>query len=986
MERAQKPRARKEEGPDELTEALFPWGGPALFLITAPSLIPDGGQMARFGFWSYIGASYNTRAYEYGEFKRGKISRDRLRKTADRPFQLVLKNSEKNGDGIAAGPISMGVFFNPALCSEDEIETVKKYTERHGMCCANALGFVRKVLFKKHFIKGGKPPLIEPKLICGIDLANAIASLSCAFNPTRDGRGFTLRFRDCLERQAKGEKSIFCTHPRVSGKELGGSIAIFPANNKNSEPAFKFLDLAQLGNAIGVPPPPNRDQLLSGGEYEVSSRTLDEWRGSLANIVQSYFQMRDVYEGYDLKAPMTDLYSGGSIAKAMLRRMNIKPFMEQNPDFDRQVLGIFQSANYGGRTEAKMLNRPIEVMHLDFRSAHIASFSLLGLQKLLIADRVDAVRNDPACAAFLRTLTFDGLFKREALPRLCGAALVKPDGDILPFYGEKFEIAEVSGEPYWVKLPDVAASIVFTGKAPQILETIVLMPRGIQQGLVPYNLLGHAGFPVDPAKDDIFCRLAEMRSAVKDNDPYLGETIKNMAVSGAYGVFGRMNQDWRESSKPLTIHCAGASRYLRNGNRKFPFEQPKDYFAPYVSLVTAGTRLLLAMLEKSLAERGIDYAACDTDAMMPARPDGMTRDEFRVHVMAVVQDFEKLSPYRDGKPFLKIEKQCYSLTRPDVLEPLFYLGLETKKYAEYNLGKNKTPVIRHIAAIGLGDILMPPNYRSDGHEFIAGRHPALGGADIYDICNAAAAPLIMDLWRHAIRRFEAGEQDKIHDDLKKISDLKYPYCGSVQPTHPFEAEIYGRLPGFRPFMRLLRINSYDARALATGLPAVDRSLDIEMDKPFIFDAETGKRIAKLKHRNLVSRFQYYFAPPEEKTGDVRRRVKISAQYAATKETRDIKPGAIGIEIEPELNIIAPAKLPLFEVDGGKLKNIGRLRKTKSLFEKMARAKLFDDFYASCMRKVPLEFEEDARNPEWLSNPKFQRELAWWTGFFGKVED
>ncbi len=49
---------------------------------------------------------------------------------------------------------------------------------------------------------------------------------------------------------------------------------------------------------------------------------------------------------------MTDIYSAASLGKQALNQFNIKPFMQQNPDFPFEILGYLMSAYYGGRVNA----------------------------------------------------------------------------------------------------------------------------------------------------------------------------------------------------------------------------------------------------------------------------------------------------------------------------------------------------------------------------------------------------------------------------------------------------------------------------------------------------------------------------------------------------------------------------------------------------------------------------------------------------------
>ena len=122
-----------------------------------------------------------------------------------------------------------------------------------------------------------------------------------------------------------------------------------------------------------------------------------------------------------------------------------------------------------------------------------------------------------------------------------------------------------------------------------------------------------------------------LRRAAHESDPALHYWLKILANSGSYGLFVELN--------------------------------PND--ANDASLITAGGRLLLAMLEKCITDSGGTYLFCDTDSAAIvatktrrniAMPDGakpitaLSWDE----VDEIVQRFKKLNPYNLKGSILKI--------------------------------------------------------------------------------------------------------------------------------------------------------------------------------------------------------------------------------------------------------------------------------------------------------------------------------------------
>src|SRR5262249_7623078 len=70
------------------------------------------------------------------------------------------------------------------------------------------------------------------------------------------------------------------------------------------------------------------------------------------------------------------------------------PFLEQNPDFDPKIIGCFMEALYGGQSEVRIRHKPVEGLHADFKSQFTTANALMGIQELLIANKIPALRGD----------------------------------------------------------------------------------------------------------------------------------------------------------------------------------------------------------------------------------------------------------------------------------------------------------------------------------------------------------------------------------------------------------------------------------------------------------------------------------------------------------------------------------------------------------------------------------------------------------------
>lgn len=158
-----------------------------------------------------------------------------------------------------------------------------------------------------------------------------------------------------------------------------------------------------------------------------------------------------------------------------------------------------------------------------------------------------------------------------------------------------------SETPLWYALPDVIASKILTGKAPKIIEAIRFTPKGIQEGLIPSEILG---ISIDPAKDNLIQVLVEERQKIKQQmketpktDPAYSQlssrehAMKILVNAMSYGIFIELN---KESGK-TTFDVYGLTRFTPDESY---FEEPGHYFHPMLGVViTAGSRMFLAMAE-----------------------------------------------------------------------------------------------------------------------------------------------------------------------------------------------------------------------------------------------------------------------------------------------------------------------------------------------------------------------------------------------------
>ena len=239
-----------------------------------------------------------------------------------------------------------------------------------------------------------------------------------------------------------------------------------------------------------------------------------------------------------------------------------------------------------------------------------------------------------------------------------------------------------SEKPVWYAGPDLVAAKILRGKAPKILKAVRMVSSGRQSGLRRTNLGGMV--EINP-QDDFYRTVIEQRVSHRKNKP-LSDFLKVLANSGSYGLFVEVNT---ETKKKETANCLFFGR-KKGRIRSTYIEKPGAwYFPPIASLITSSGRLLLAMLEKSVDEKGGSYLFCDTDSLcivgtekrlvcaMRRGKDSLFTGKpgFKAlsltEVRAIADKFKKLNPYDPSlvREILKIEDVNFVDSDPEKAVP-----------------------------------------------------------------------------------------------------------------------------------------------------------------------------------------------------------------------------------------------------------------------------------------------------------------------------
>lgn len=438
--------------------------------------------------------------------------------------------------------------------------------------------------------------------------------------------------------------------------------------------------------------------------------------------------------------PLGDLpperaYSAASIAKAFLKTMGvISP--DQKFQLDDGTKGICMQGYYGGRAEIRVRHTSVPVVYTDFTSQYPTVNTLLGLWSLLTAEKLVVRDVTHEVQIFLQSLSLNCLLDQRTWPKLAFFAQIQPEGDILPVrtvYGDGHTGDQTnigvnpltSSRPIWFAGPDLVASVLLAGRLPKILRVIRIEPVDVQKEMKSVNL--GAG-SIDPYTDDFFRKVIEERKGKPKTDP-LYYFLKILANAGCYGIYAEVNklQVGKNEAKKIGIF----SGELSGTERACVMEVPGPwYFPPVASLITAGGRLLLGILERMVTDAGGTYLMCDTDSMaiVSSEQGGLVRCSGGKHrmpdgsdaikaltwkkVREIVDRFEALNPYNKRVipgSILNIVQEL-NFDSEGGQRQLYGYGISAKRYALYTKGKSGINLIK-VSEHGLGLYYRPKDGR-----------------------------------------------------------------------------------------------------------------------------------------------------------------------------------------------------------------------------------------------------------------------------------
>lgn len=668
---------------------------------------------------------------------------------------LVISTAERTGSSqnlkfgsygfiVGGESVEEGLFHGDDL-PRRELQILKDYVLRYNADATSGDDRRLRLLTRSEFLNLFFQLAYKARChVVGFDLPYEISRLACDSTPAR---GFYAGgFSFCLwsYKDGRGRERPDGFRPRVCVKHIDSKRSLIGFTGRNSpdqadlipegsrsgkpQPGYKFrghfLDLQTLAfgltdegyslltacEAFGVEH--RRQQTVHHGS--ITTENIDDIRRDVLAMSELAAKLVGEFTEHPIPLSPTRVFSPASIGKGYLRAMGISPILKRQPNFPKEYLGYAQTAFFGGRTSVHIRKVICPVVYVDFLSMYSTVNTLMGLWSFV---RAGEIRVKEHCKdqveAFLRKLTPDSLFDPETWTRMKGFVKVVPNGDVLPVRC-KYSLASndwqvginhvyaKKEDALWYSIPDVVASILATGRVPEIVDAFLIEPCGALFEAIPTKLRGTIN--VDPDHDDFFKVIVEERLRLSSRGNLsdietrrLEKALKILASATCFGIYAQMDRQDEDDKVGVTCHGIDPDPYrCKVAHPEFPGE---FWFAPLGSLITAGARLMLALLDHCVSELRGTYAMEDTDSMgivatehgglvpCPGGPLSMPDGSSAVRALSwrevyeIVSRFTKLNRYSDkSRSILKIERDNYD-PETGKQRQLYCLAISAKRYA-----------------------------------------------------------------------------------------------------------------------------------------------------------------------------------------------------------------------------------------------------------------------------------------------------------------
>jgi hypothetical protein len=541
----------------------------------------------------------------------------------------------EDGRGLVCKEV--GIFYADDLPKRDPegFQCLKIYAEQHRADVGQGVPDQIKLISRTEFVDTvfWRIAYEAQGLVVGFNLPFDLSRIAVGFGKARDASrgGISLELWRWLP---KGRK-------RTRPHPFRPRIVIYHINSRQSFIQFKgtmrkggsdrelfrghFLDLRTLtfaltdkshslesaGAAFGVV----HRKAQAEGHGEITPDYIAYNRRDVLASQELLEKLREEFDRHPIDLDPCAAYSPASIAKAYYRAMGLRSPLDQYREIPREIYGRAMLAFYGGRAEIRVRKTIAPVVYTDFTSMYPTVQCLMGLWELLTAEKIEIEDATDDVRRFLERVTLEDCFDPTTWKKkLVGFVEIVPEDDVLPvrakYDGNEWNVGVnhlTSDAPLWNAISDVVASKLLTGRSPRIRRAVRLVPKGRQQ-LTPLQLRGW--IPVDPTRENLYCRVIEERQRVRKDEDLSPEErestqrfLKTFANAGSYGVNVEMNRKETRRDKRESLRVYGLGRPF-TVETAAPEDPGAFCFPPVGALITSAARLMLAMLERCVTELG----------------------------------------------------------------------------------------------------------------------------------------------------------------------------------------------------------------------------------------------------------------------------------------------------------------------------------------------------------------------------------------------
>jgi hypothetical protein len=670
-------------------------------------------------------------------------------------FQLRDDDYDDDGDYIE----EEGLFFEPGALNADDERALIAHAAQQGLRLYALAEFIEEIVFARCVDYGG--------MIIGFNLPFDLSRLAQGHSTARSSK-----YNRSMQDAFSFEVSPHRYRPRIRIKHGSRRMAFYAlTKTRKNAPKVRgyFVDVKTLSAALlsashsleslsGALAIKNPKQAADSHGEPITPEYIDYCRADVQATWECYkaLEIRLAAHGLPDAHPCR-LFSEASLGKAYLSAMNVKPWHTVQRDFPPQIIGRIMSAYFGGRSEVRIRREIRQSFYCDFLSMYPTMCALMGLWRFITAKGVETFDATQRARDLMAIATPETFQDQAAWKQLAVICQVRPDDDVLPLravYGDdgaaNIALNRISSQtPLWYTLADCIAAKALTGKPPEIISAIGFEPKAAQSGLRPVHVAGNPDFRVDPAGEDFFKAVINLRRTVKarmnnasgpERNRLADEqlALKILANATSYGMFIELNVERSDSAETLTCHGPAGEGFPVASK---VLEKPGTFFHPLLAtLITGAARLMLALAERKATDEGLGWTFCDTDGIAFAKPHAMDGAEFITRARRVIAWFERLNPYDAPGSILQAEPQNFRHGQAGdwtALDPLYCYAVSAKRYALFNLDRDGAPIIRKASAHGLG-LYRPPYPDPDKANRLREKNVELWQEDLWRDIIAAA--------------------------------------------------------------------------------------------------------------------------------------------------------------------------------------------------------------------------------------------------------